>query len=60
MQKSKMPPIISYGQIEKILKGYNPALAWHDGKSFAIEIANCQRDADMKYCGINRKEVPGR
>ena len=42
-------PIIGYEQINCIADAFNPAIRDHDGITYAIEIANCQRDADHKY-----------
>jgi len=42
-------PIIEYALIDKILTSYNPALRDHDAITFAIEVANCQRDIDWSY-----------
>ena len=45
----RKPPIISYEQINHLLDSYHPSLREHDGLTFAIEVANCQRDAEMTW-----------
>jgi len=42
-------PVLSYDEIDSLLDQFNPAIREHDGMTFAIEIANAQRDADHKY-----------
>lgn len=53
-------PIISYEQIDYALASYNPAIREHDGKSFAIEIANMQRYLDSKTASIKDQEWEGK
>jgi len=38
------PPIISYEQINHTMDSYDSTIREHDGMTFAIEIANIQRD----------------
>jgi len=43
------PQIILHEQVETIMDTFNPAIRDHDGRTFAIEIANCQRDSDYVW-----------
>ena len=43
------PQIILHEQISDIIDTFNPAIRDHDGRTFAIEIANCQRDSDYVW-----------
>ena len=38
------PDVLSYDEIDSLLDQFNPAVRDHDGVTFAIEIANAQRD----------------
>lgn len=53
----KKPPIISYEQIEHILDIFNPAVREHDGKTYAIEIANCQLGVAVKWYEAKIREI---
>lgn len=43
------PVIISHKQIDVLLNSYNPAIREHDARTFALEVANVQRDADVRF-----------